>query len=50
MIPNKPPVRRRHKNKWTEADPSEVEQLCKFIRFDKNIVVLEEQANNYLAE
>ena len=24
MIPNKPAVRRRHKNKWTDADPEEI--------------------------
>jgi len=31
MIPNKPPVRRRHKNMWTDADESELVNQGKLI-------------------
>jgi hypothetical protein len=39
LIPNKPPVRRKHRNKWTDADPEEIARQCK-LYFD--IVVMEE--------
>jgi hypothetical protein len=41
FIPNKPPVRRRHKNKWTDADEEEIVRQSKSQIF-KNVLVLAE--------
>jgi hypothetical protein len=47
MIPNKPPVRRRHRNKWTDADEQEIVKQSKLIfkQRDLFLIVLAEQGN-----
>jgi len=37
MIPNKPPVRRRHNNKWTDADETE---LANQVLEEKNNIII----------
>jgi hypothetical protein len=31
MIPGKPPIKRRHRNKWTDADEAEIAKQSKYI-------------------
>jgi hypothetical protein len=30
FIPNKKPIKRRHKNQWTDADPDEINRMSKY--------------------
>lgn len=42
IIPGKPPVRRRHKNKWTDVDPAELAK-SKLLKCSTHYVLVHEQ-------
>lgn len=47
MIPNKPPIRRKHRNVWTDADESEIAKQRKFTLYLPRLVLSEQ--GNFLA-